>query len=131
MLYTIALSTILAFSQPEYETDLCGLSSVICSYEDQEFIKRYIIQEFNKNGLDGQIGASVAMCESYLDPSESYVNDNGTTDRGLWMLNNYWHKEVSDECAYDYKCSTAVAIEIVKKWGNFNAWYCYRNKLIK
>jgi hypothetical protein len=45
------------------------------------------------------------------------------------MLNSYFNGHISDECSYSVECSTKEAIKIVKQWGNFNAWYCFSEKV--
>jgi hypothetical protein len=72
----------------------------------------------------------LADCESKLGLYKS--NDKGNTpagsiDRGVFMINNYWHKEVSDECAYDVDCATRWTINMINK-GRQHEWVC--DKLI-
>lgn len=48
-------------------------------------------------------------------------------DRGLWMWNDKWNSHISNECSFDFKCSTIEAIKKIKHDGNYNAWYGYKN----
>ena len=70
----------------------------------------------------------LAMCESRLDPLA--INGNGnypsnSTDRGLFQINNYWHYEVSDACAYNLECSTVWTINRINQ-GYQSEWVCDR-----
>lgn len=71
----------------------------------------------------------LANCESRLKPTAKRLNTDArkTTDRGLFQINNYWHYEVSDECAYDLRCSTEWTIDRINK-GYQHEWIC--NQLI-
>jgi len=56
---------------------------------------------------------NLACCEGLLKTDT--INDKGnypvwSIDRGLYGINNYWHKEVSDEVAYDLRASTLWTI---------------------
>jgi hypothetical protein len=66
----------------------------------------------------------IAQAESQLDPKNS--NDKGnyppdSIDRGLFMINDYWHKEVTDEQAYDPYFSTRWTIKKIRS-GGISAW---------
>ena len=52
---------------------------------------------------------NLACCEGLLKTDT--INDKGNSpagsrDCGLYGINDYWHSEVSDECAFDLRCST-------------------------
>ena len=49
-------------------------------------------------------------------------------DRGLYGINSYHHKEVSDECAYDIKCATEWTMWRIES-GWQKEWCC--NDLVK
>lgn len=70
----------------------------------------------------------LAKCESSLNP-KAYNNQNNnpktSTDRGLFMISDYWHKEISDKCAYDITCSTKFAINLINK-GRQSEFICDR-----
>ena len=76
--------------------------------------------------LDVSIAETIIKRESAWNPTSIHINKNGTIDRGLWQINNVYHSEVSDICAYDPICSTKEAIRIQGKEG-WNAWYGYKN----
>lgn len=75
--------------------------------------------------LDQKIKAvSIVECESNWRPEARYINKNAkSVDRGLWMINDVYHKEVSNACAYDWECATREAIRIIKEQG-FKPWVC-------
>ena len=62
--------------------------------------------------------------------TKTMINSNGTKDRGLWMLSDYFYANISDGCAYDGICATIQAIRIMKTRG-FNEWTCYRKNLCR
>ena len=76
-------------------------------------------------GLDVELVKRLIQHESHWKPDNSNPNKDGTLDRGLWMINDYWHPEVSDECAYDWFCSTREAIRIQKSRG-WGEWVAYQ-----
>lgn len=45
-----------------------------------------------------------------------------TVDRGPFQINNYWHKEVPDSCAFDLGCSAAAAYKISGGFHSFSQW---------
>lgn len=64
---------------------------------------------------DGLVTAvAVALAESSCNPSATNVQNNTppSRDRGLWQINDYWHPEVDDACAYDAQCNANAAFEI-------------------
>jgi len=70
----------------------------------------------------------LADCESKLNPLNKNTKGNtpaGSLDRGLFQINNYWHKEVSDACAYDVRCATEWTIKMVEN-GKQGQWACNR-----
>lgn len=95
----------------------------------KEDMQEYIRTEVNNAGLDGDRAIRmIGSCENpSWDPFDSFINihsiKSATLDRGLWMINDYWHAEVSDECAFDVECSTKEAIRILKQSG-WSQWSC-------
>lgn len=71
----------------------------------------------------------IIWCESRFKPNARKVNTNGTIDRGIAQFNDYWHPEVSDECAYSVNCSINKMIDIYKDDGSFRQWRC--NQIIE
>lgn len=55
-----------------------------------------------KNGIPPQLGIEVARAESNLNPNSKLFNPpSKSTDRGLFQINDVYHKEVTDAEAYD------------------------------
>jgi len=103
---------------------------LVPSVHAEPSMKEWIKNEIEKAGLDWNTASKLIECESKGNPDAHAVNwDNKAgVDRGLWQISSLYHKEVSNECAYNYKCSTKEAIRIYKEWGGWGAWSC--NKLI-
>lgn len=68
----------------------------------------------------------LAQNESGFDPDETNINihKNGsvTVDRGLFQLNDYWHAEIPNWCAFDARCATNETISILNQDGNCHQW---------
>src|SRR3990167_11394288 len=86
-------------------------------------------------GLDVELATRLIQHESWWDYSNKHWNDAvykngklvmpGHWDRGLWMFSKYYHPEISDDCAYDWHCSTVQAIRVIKSRG-WQEWVAYR-----
>jgi hypothetical protein len=89
-------------------------------------MKEWVLAEVKKAGMDVALADKIIACESNWRPDAHAVNWNNKAgvDRGLWMINSLAHKDVSNACSYDFKCSTAEAIKIYKSRGNYSAWSC-------
>jgi len=70
----------------------------------------------------------LAECESRFDPFA--VNNNGRhgVDRGVFQINDKYHPEVSNECAFSVECATRWTMERINA-GYQNEWAC--NSIIK
>lgn len=68
-----------------------------------------------------------------LNPDGSFALDaNGnkivlSIDRGLCQINNVYHPEVSDDCAYDATCSAKAMFTISNSGTDFTPWSTYNN----
>jgi len=121
-----------------------GFTSQLQAYEEQEYkaigrleiwpeqtpIKDYVLKEVYKAGINPDEADKIIQCESQWKPDAHMVNWNNKlgVDRGLFQINSLFHKEVSNACAYDYKCAVKEAIRIYKERGNWSAWSC--NKIV-
>ncbi|MEW1701218.1 hypothetical protein AB0468_37670, partial [Streptomyces sp. NPDC091278] len=77
---------------------------------------------------DGLVTAiAVALAESSCDPSATNVTNNTppSRDRGLWQINDYWHPEVDDACAYAAQCNAEAAFTISNGGTNWQPWSTY------
>lgn len=63
------------------------------------------------------------------DQTNQAGNTPPSTDRGLWQLNSYWWSDVTDTCAFDWKCATKA---VAKKTNGFRTsksqWSTYNEK---
>lgn len=77
------------------------------------------------------IAAAVMSAESSGRP-DAY-NDNTdaqhSRDRGLAQINNYWHPEVSDRCAYTPLCNVRNMYRISNGFTDFSQWSTYTSGL--
>lgn len=91
-----------------------------------ESIMDSIRLEAQKQGYgDVELALDIADCESRYNPKATGVNKDGTRDRGVFQINEYWHKNISDECAYDAECNIRYAISLLNQ-GKAHLWSCYR-----
>lgn len=68
----------------------------------------------------------LAVCESGLNPKAVNGRNNNpahSKDRGLFQINDYWHKNVPDSVAFDTEASTKWAIEKINNGGQ-GIWVC-------
>jgi hypothetical protein len=58
------------------------------------------------------------------------VNVTGNTppsrDRGLFQINDYWHPEIDDDCAFDALCNASAAYDISEGGDNWQPWSAYQ-----
>lgn len=65
----------------------------------------------------------LAYCESRLNPDAINYNQGHGTDRGIYQINDKYHPEVSDECAYDLECATKWTMWRINS-GYQEEWAC-------
>jgi hypothetical protein len=86
-----------------------------------------VLADAGFTGSGWTIGVAVVLAES--GGRTDAVNEAGNTppsrDRGLWQLNDYWHPEVSDDCAFDALCSSVEAYRISDGGEYWGAWAAY------
>lgn len=84
------------------------------------------------------IATAVALAESGCDPKA--VGQNGPTegcpsgsrDRGAWQINDCYHSEVSDACAFKLRCNARAAYQIFEDAGNaFQPWTSYNSRAFR
>ena len=74
------------------------------------------------------VAVAVAKAESSFRPwITNTVGNSKGTDRGLFQINDYWHSEVSDTCAFSASCNTRAAVRISKTATNWNEWWTWKN----
>lgn len=82
------------------------------------FWARFVYDHFKSNGL-GDIAMTAVLesqCESGLDPTASYVNKDGSIDRGLLMINSV---HGLGERAFDPNVNLAKGEELVRTNNGF------------
>lgn len=88
-----------------------------------ELIKR-IADEMNFEHIDYLL--RLAKCESGFNPlavNDRNNNPKHSKDRGLFQLNDYWHKNITDAQAFDPEFATRWTIEKINKGGQ-GIWVC-------
>lgn len=76
-------------------------------------------------GLDKELADRLIQKESSWIEDNTHKNKDGSTDYGLWMINNKYHPEVKISCSLDWFCSTKEAIRIWKERGP-QEWVAYQ-----
>lgn len=75
---------------------------------------------------------AICMAESGLRTDAVGVNGptqgcpDGSRDRGIAQINNCYHPDVSDECAFDPACCLRAAYQISSGGSNFYPWSTYK-----
>ena len=74
-------------------------------------------------GVDGDKAVLLAKRESSLNPLAVNVNKDKqrSRDRGLWQWNDFFHKNISDETAFDPELSTQLAMKAISE-GKARMW---------
>jgi len=91
-------------------------------------VREYVLGEIRKNDIDVNAVDCLVRNESGWNEWAMYDNKNGAgVDRGLFMFNSIWHKEISNECSFSVECATREFIKIYKQDGNFHQWWGYVN----
>jgi len=79
------------------------------------------------------VAVAIAWAESGLRTDaigHNYAYPGGpitSTDRGLWQINDYYHPEVNNACAFDGVCNTSAMIRISSQGTNWSPWTTYAN----
>lgn len=95
-------------------------------FEDLSVVQKIIViaREYNFRNISMLL--SLAKGESTYCKNMYNVNHHASglisVDRGCFGINDHWHKEVSDECAFDLKCSQIATMNIIKQDGNCHQW---------
>ena len=89
--------------------------------QKSETVEQTIRRIAKDEGIDPDLAVRVAKCESGLNPGAKHVNPAGSVDRGLFQINSRWHKEVSDETAFDIERSTRFFCKSFKE-GHLSWW---------
>ena len=79
---------------------------------------------------DPDTAVAIAMCESRLDPTREGDTDMEKHSWGLFQINQTWHK-FDTETLTNPDENIRIAKEIKDRWGNWNAWSCYKQGYYK
>jgi hypothetical protein len=77
------------------------------------------------------VAVAVCLAESGGNPNATGQNGptpgcpNGSKDRGLWQINDCYHPEVSNACAYQVQCNADAAWNISSRGGDWEPWSTY------
>ena len=88
-------------------------------------VRAIIIQEAKRAGINQNTLMRLIACESgYNAKATGYNHDKvRSKDRGAAQINSYWHREVSNACAYSARCSIRWTANMIKK-GELHQWSC-------
>ena len=86
---------------------------------------------YNAKWIDADrlfIAVAVCIAESNGYTEATHVNADGSTDRGLWQINNKAHPEMTDADCFDPVKATAYARKVYEGRSNtFTAWAAFNN----
>ena len=74
---------------------------------------------------DPDNAVAIAKCESQLDPSRIGDTHMKYPSVGLYQINQTWHKYPTEQLQNPDE-NIRIAKEIKNRWGNWNAWSCYK-----
>ena len=79
------------------------------------------------------VAVAVSLAESGGDCSAQNINTDShhSIDRGLWQINDYWHPEISNQCAYDCACNAKGALSISSGGSDFSPWSTFNSGAYK
>ena len=94
---------------------------------EQQIIKEVAdMREFKDIELLFCLAYEESKYKQYAIGVNKHYQSNGevwfTKDRGIFQINSYWHKEISDECTMDIACSVNETISILNKDGGCKSW---------
>ena len=92
--------------------------------EKEPSMSIWVLQQFANAGLNPEEAAKIINYESKWNPDFTLRNNDKVKsfDRGLMALNSYWHREISNKCAYDYRCAVPASIKIRLREGSWKSW---------
>lgn len=93
--------------------------------ENQKIVANKIIELAKKENFKWTpYLLKLAYCESRLGEVQININSNGAgKDRGVFQINDYWHKDISDAQAYDLEFATKWTMNMINK-GYQHRWAC-------
>jgi hypothetical protein len=88
-------------------------------------MREFVLGEVAKAGLNVKEVDCLIKSESGWNTWAQGVNNNKTTDSGLFQINSIHKDSISLEDRFDYKKATKWAINKRLHDGNWHAWYGY------
>lgn len=83
------------------------------------------------SGMTAYVMGAVSLAENtsrkLLEVNTAGNTPVGSRDRGPFMINDYWHPDVTDQCAFDLNCAAKAAYKISGGGTTFSAWTTYRS----
>lgn len=97
---------------------------------DQQIATTARAAGFSGSGLVTAI--AVALAESGGNPQAQGINRSASggiasIDRGLWQINNVFHAEVSDACAFSPPCAAQQTFRISHQGSNWSPWATFNS----
>lgn len=89
---------------------------------------------FRLNRLIMAVTIALAESAGYAHARHMYFNAAGEivyTDRGMWQLHSYWHREVTDECAYNPSCAAKEVYRITNGGREWGQWASFTSDVYK
>jgi hypothetical protein len=77
------------------------------------------------------VAVAIGLAESSCNTSATNTNGptsgcpSGSTDRGLWQINNCYQPQVSNTCAFNGMCNAIAAYQISDKGTDYAPWSTY------
>jgi hypothetical protein len=120
------------------DLEICSLNSVYCYYEIDEEIKQVIDESIpqmitrlaeEQNFKWTSYLQRLAFCESRFNPNAlNAIGNSAGIDRGLYQINSHFHKEISDDQAFNPEFSILWTMDRINK-GYQAEWSC--DKIIR
>jgi hypothetical protein len=83
------------------------------------------------------VAVAIGLAESGCNPSATNTNGptsgcpNGSTDQGLWQVNNCYQAQVGSSCAFNGMCNAIAAYQISDKGTSYTPWATYSSGTYK
>lgn len=111
------------------ESSAVEVSSVADTLEVNQAspVQGSVIEEKIRKAFPGEedTAVAIAMCESRLDPMRIGDTDFHKPSIGLFQINQHYHPYSTKELQNADR-NIAIAKNIKERWGNWNAWSCYK-----
>lgn len=108
-------------AQPQTQTLVSSTSTDTSPVRATSEIEAKILKAFDND----PVSVAVAKCESQLDPTRIGDTDFHRPSVGLFQINQYYHPYTTKELQ-DADRNIEIAKNIKDRWGNWNAWSCYK-----